>query len=334
MPVLEHHLPEYLHQTLGIRPQTAAWDGATRLPAFLTARYRFARIELEARELLLMLDEDANPETPATIRKHAEQARAKWTGPIVYVRREITAYNRKRLIEQRVPFIVPGNQMYLPQLGLDLREYFRAPAPTQRKLRPATQAVLILLLLERRDDGATAAALAPRLGYTTMTLSRAFDELESVGLATCEASGRERVLRFHASPRDIWERAQPWLIDPVKSRHFVSTAPVGLRAGHDALARHTMLAEPATPVTAIGQKQWRAFIDEHPDAEVPNREDAMTEVEVWKYEPRAYPVGARDLPGVVDPLSLALSVTGLSPKGAADERVEQAIDLLLEQLGW
>ena len=40
----------------------------------------------------------------------------------------MASYERKRLIEQKVPSIVPGNQLYLPDLGLDLREYFRRRA--------------------------------------------------------------------------------------------------------------------------------------------------------------------------------------------------------------
>lgn len=324
MPVLEQQIPEYLHQTLGVRPHAVAWDGANRLPAFLTARYRFALMDLEGRELLLMVDEDPDPEPPATIRKHAEQVRAKWGGPIVYVRDRVTAYNRKRLIEQRVPFIVPGNQMYLPELGLDLREYFRTPPPTKRKFRPATQAVLIFMLLNGDEDGATASELAPALGYTTMTLSRAFNELESVELGTSDALGRERVLRFHSHRKETWERAQPWLIDPVKSRHFVAIGPHGLKAGQDALAHYTMLAEPKLPVTAIGHKQWLAFTKEDSRVELRDRDSAVCEIEVWKYEPREY-----ERSGIVDPLSLSLSV-----RNTADERVEQALDVLLEQLRW
>jgi DNA-binding MarR family transcriptional regulator len=324
MPAPEQQIPEYLHQTLGVRPRAVAWDGAGRLPAFLTARYRFALMDLEGQTLLLMVDDAPDPDPPASIRKHAEQVRAKWSGPIVYVRDQVTAYNRKRLIEQRIPFIVPGNQMYLPELGLDLRERFRAALPTKQKFSPATQAVLIFVLLNGSEDGATASALAPALGYTTMTLSRAFDELESAELATTEALGRERVLRLLARRKETWERAQPWLIDPVKSRHFVAMLPDGLRAGQDALARSTMIAEPRLPVTAVGHKRWLAFAREHPEAVLPDREAAQSEVEVWKYEPRAH-----DRPGVVDPLSLYLSV-----KAGADERVEQALDLLMEQMKW
>lgn len=324
MPGPEQRIPEYLHQILGVRPHAVAWDGAGRLPAFLTARYQFTLIDLEGQKLLLMVDKKPAPDPPATIRKHAEQVRAKWAGPIVYVRDQVTACNRKRLIEQRIPFIVPGNQMYLPELGLDLREHFRAPPPTKPKFRPATQAVLIFSLLNGDEAGAMAFALAPAIGYTTMTLSRAFDELESAELVTSEALGRRRVLRFRVSRREAWERAQPWLIDPVKSRHFVAIPSKGLRAGQDALARYTMIAEPRLPVVAIGHKQWLAFTHKRPEAVLPDRESAQSEVEVWKYEPRAH-----DRQGVVDPLSLNLSV-----KGTADERIEQALDVLMEQVRW
>lgn len=324
MPIHDQQIFDYLEQTLGVRPHSVAWDGAERLPAFLTARYRFARLEFEGQQLLLMVDKAADNEPPAMIRRRIEQVRAKWDGSIVYVRDRVTAYNRKRLIEQRVPFIVPGNQMYLPEVGLDLREHFRPSRHPPQKFRPATQAVLIFLLLNRNKHGATASELAPALGYTAMTLSRAFDELEAVELATCEAAGRERVLCLCDGRRETWERAQSWSIDPVKSRHFVASEPVGLRAGQAALAHLTMLVEPELPVVAISHKRWLTFKKLTPDAGLYDRDAAACEVEVWKYEPREY-----DRPGVVDPLSLFLSI-----KQAEDERIEQALDELMEQIRW
>lgn len=324
MPNLRQQISDYVRQTLGVSVHTATWEGVDRLPAFLTARYRFVLMVLQGVELLLMVDEGDESESPAIVRKHAEQIRAKWSGPIVYVREWVTAYNRKRLIEQRLPFIVPGNQMYLPELGLDLREYFRAPHPQARGLRPATQAVLTFVLLNQDQTRTTASELASVLGYSTMTLSRAFDELESAELANTETSSRARVLRLLGSRRQTWERAQPWLIDPVKSRHFVTRNLTGLHSGQDALARYSMLSEPRLPTIAIGHTQWASFAREHPDSEVPDRDAATCEVEVWKYEPRAH-----DQPGVVDLLSLYLSL-----RHESDERVEQARDALLEHLRW
>lgn len=40
--------------------------------------------------------------------------------PVVYVTTTLASYERKRLVQQKVPFIVPGNQLYLPELAIDL----------------------------------------------------------------------------------------------------------------------------------------------------------------------------------------------------------------------
>jgi hypothetical protein len=65
--------------------------------------------------------------------------------PVVYVTGTLASYERKRLIEHKVAFLVPGNQLYLPDLGIDLREYFRRPpAAADTALSPATQAMLIV----------------------------------------------------------------------------------------------------------------------------------------------------------------------------------------------
>ena len=327
MPALEQQVEEYLRETLGNSSRIDSWEGAAGIPAFLADRYRFAQTELMGRELLLVLDDSPEPEAPAVIRKHVGKLHEKWPAPIVYVREQVTAYNRKRLIEQRVPFIIPGNQMYLPELGLDLREYFRTPPPTRRRLRPATQSVLIHVLLNRDPGEFTATRLAPVLGYSAMTLSRAFDELEAVEIAETDTVGRERVLRLESSCRDTWERARPWLLDPVRSRHVIAgqrPAVEGLRAGLDALARYSMLAEPRKPVIAIGHKQWLSIQERLLDGEVADLDAANTEIEVWKYVPREYRVH-----GLVEPLSLYLSL-----RTTTEERVEQALDEMMEQVSW
>ena len=68
--------------------------------------------------------------------------------PVVYVTTTLASYERKRLVQQKVPFIVPGNQLYLPELAIDLREYFRRRSvPPTNGFSPSTQAMLITALL-------------------------------------------------------------------------------------------------------------------------------------------------------------------------------------------
>lgn len=108
----------------------------------------------------------------------------------VYVTNALASYDRRRLIEQRVPFIVPGNQLYLPDLGLDLRECFRQRVPvTEAALSPSAQAMLITVLLRQPlQPNWQPPKVAAALGYTPMTLSRAVKELKAAGWRACTRS--------------------------------------------------------------------------------------------------------------------------------------------------
>ena len=116
-----HELDRYLHNTLGVAVKTAPWNGVGHLPPVLRERYKFAKEELLGLPILLMIDTGAEEQAPVAVRKHMEMLRPKQEAELIYVRGRVTTYNRKRLIEQKVPFIVPGNQMYLPMLAIDLR---------------------------------------------------------------------------------------------------------------------------------------------------------------------------------------------------------------------
>lgn len=120
-----HELERYVHDALGVSVTTTPWSGADRLPHFLKERYSFAQVDLLGIDGLLVIDTNPEEQSPVTVRKHMDLLRTKQNADLIYVRAQVTAYNRKRLIEQNVPFIVPGNQMYLPMLAIDLREHFR-----------------------------------------------------------------------------------------------------------------------------------------------------------------------------------------------------------------
>lgn len=324
---MANQLEQYLHETLGVPVTASPWRGASRLAPFLGDRYRFLEATLFGRPVLFIVDQAGSEESPAKIRKHIAQVESKSDRVVIYVRDRVTAYNRKRLIQQHVPFVVPGNQMYLPELGIDLREHFRKRIADQTHFRPATQAVFIYALLRERNDPITTGDLVTALEYTSMTLNRAFDEIESAELAESRMDGRERSLHLTAPRRELWERAQRHLKSPVKARHFIQSAPIDgreLQAGLSGLARYTMMAEPTNRVVAMGRRQWTSLRESGQVHVLPLREARAIEIEVWSYAPRAYRKNT-----VVDPLSLYLSLREL-----ADERVELALDQMMETLPW
>lgn len=320
----------YLHEILGIAPKVRAWAGTGKLPYFLQEAFEVRELKLLDRQVLLAIDQRADRPGLANVRGQMDKLRQLAGMPVVYVTRTLASYERKRLIEQKVPFLVPGNQLYLPDLGIDLREYFRKPTvAAQTALSPATQAMLIAVLLRRpwRAEWQPAEVVG-ELGYTPMTLSRAVKELTAAGIATLRTEGRVRWLHTERTAAETWEHARPMLRSPVKRRAWVltpqKTRPRPLRlAGLSALARFSMLSEPQWPTYAVAQAEWKAATQAGFET-LPEPLPGACEWELWHYSPAL----VRDS-DTVDPLSLTLSL-----QGNQDERVQLALDELKGRFPW
>jgi DNA-binding MarR family transcriptional regulator len=328
-PGTDAAIQRYLHDTLGLRVSLRPWAGTRKLPYFLQEAFAVRQLALHGHDLLLALDLRPHPPKLSELRTQVERLRAAAQRPVIYVTDALASYERKRLVEQRVPFLVPGNQLYLPDLGIDLREYFRQTKPEAgARLSPATQAVLITLLLSKpwRNDWVLAEIVA-RLGYTPMTLTRALRELAAEGLAEVKRHGRERHLHADGTPQKLWERARKAMRSPVKRSVWVQTAtkdaPALRLAGLSALARLTQLADPPWPVYAMGPTEWRQAKLDGPKL-LPQPAEGCCEWQLWSYSP-ALVRGTH----IVDPLSLTLSL-----EQGADERVQMALDELRKQFPW
>jgi DNA-binding MarR family transcriptional regulator len=323
-------LQEYLDNTLGIIVRPSPWAGAGKLPYFLQDAFEVRELTLLGHLILLAIDRQAHRPALAQLRTQLDRLRSLAGLPVVYVVRALASYERRHLIEQKVPFVVPGNQLYLPDLGIDLRQYFRQRSQRpETALSPATQAVLITHLLRNpAQDLWQPAEVAAELGYTAMTLSRVVKELTATGIATLHAAGRKRQLRITASPAETWEHAKPLLCSPVKRSVWVQPVaglqPPHVRwAGQSALARHSLLAEPHWPVYALSPVQWKAAKSNGAVALVEPLHGSC-EYQLWKYSSTLVPDSA-----TVDLLSLTLSL-----QDETDERVQLAISQLEEQLPW
>ena len=320
----------YLKETLGIAPQARAWPGVVKLPYFLHDAFEVRELKLLGRQILLAIDRQPNTLGLASIRRQMDTLRHRAGLSVVYVTGALASYERKRLIEQKVAFIVPGNQLYLPDLGIDLREYFRrSPDAPGGALSPATQAMLIAVLLREPWHAEwQPAEVAKGLGYSVMTLSRAVKELTATGIASLHTEGRARWLHMERTAAETWEQAKPMLRSPTKRRFWAKPTPdwspphVRL-AGLSALARYSMLAELEWQTYAISPAQWKTTTPAGITI-LPEHLPGAFEWELWHYSPALVPHS-----DTVDPLSLTLSLQGNS-----DERILLALDELRERFPW
>jgi DNA-binding transcriptional ArsR family regulator len=318
----------YVRELLGVGLKLQERADLPGFPRFLTDQFAFIEGQLLDERLLFMAQHAGKRATPANIARLWREADQRADKPVVYLAETISPFNRKRLLQQRTPFLIPGNQLFLPGLALDLREAFRAPreARADDHLSPAAQKVVLAALLGQPVEDVSASVLARRFEYSPMTMSRAFDDLQQAGLAETEEAGNERRLQLAARGERLWRLALPALRSPVrKVRRLkrLSTKLPGLLAGESALAELTALAEPRTPIVAVPASAWPRFEALFgPPAD--EWDESSVVVETWSYDPEPLSEGR-----IVDRLSLYLSL-----RGHEDERVNLALESLLEEMRW
>ena len=318
----------YLKETLGLTAKaTEAQAGASNLPFYLQNTFKLYDLHLLDLDCLLATPREDAELTPATVKKYLQQVQDICGREVVYMQGSISTYNRKRLIEHKVSFVVPGNQLYLPLLGIDFREHFKNVRTKALKVSPATQAVILYVLNNDITTTYTPLCLSRLMYYTPMTITRALDELETVGIGEVEVLGKERVLRFTESKTAIWEKSLTVLRSPVK-KSFWTRHPNDnwhcVKSGLTALAQYSLLAEPREPVFAISQDNWKVLGQRSEAIEFPYAEAGACRMEVWSYDPCLF-----DRNGTVDPFSLYLTL-----KDDNDERVAAALKDIMKGMVW
>ncbi len=302
----------------------------SELPYFLNDAFDFSSAQIGGAEVVLAQQKAGLGGRVADVAKKIASVADKLNIVVVYCPEALASYERRNLIKTKTPFIVPGNQMYLPSLGMDLREHFiRKRVEKLEKLSPSTQAMLIFTLLnmptqEEWSPGDIGAAL----GYAPMTASRAIRELKHAGLMDVVAVGRQKFLRKLFDPQETWQRALPFLRSPVaKTVHMPMEilehyAPQCRLAGYSALAQWSMLAAPNTGVYAVPKgATLPPMLDAWRDI---GEREGMVDVQLWRYE-----TGMLGKEPTVDPLSLWLSL-----RNDKDARVQIALEELMEKVRW
>jgi hypothetical protein len=168
--------------------------------------------------------------------------------------------------------------------------------------------------------------MAKALGYSAMSIGRAYDELAALGLATVLSRGRQKVLSLDQEPRQLLEESRQVLRSPVQSMRFArfeAQIPPMKIAGETALSHITGLSPPELPVYAIEGDDWKALSAGNIE-ELGTRDQADASIEVWHYRPELLSEYA-----TVDPLSLYAQF-----QDHPNERIAKAAEEALEHVPW
>jgi hypothetical protein len=318
-----------LHREVRLRP----WEGTRRLPTFLSRRYGCYTGTIHEQPCLFAIDLATVDATPAEVKKHIALIAREFDGIVVYAAQGLNANRRARLIANGIPFAVPGNQLYVPALAVDLREHFRTrPKRSPDQLSPVAQVVLFYSILfdnEFKSDSAsrTPSRLATALHYSAMSVGRAFEELANAELATVKKHGRTKHIHFALDGRSLIEQARPLLRKPARTRQYAHgrliDPPMKL-AGESALSNITELSPPRLPVYAMHSIDWTAVAAANDVTIVDDPDQADSVIEFWYYRPDVLSKYV-----TVDPLSLYAQFWDDS-----NERVAKAAEEALDRVSW
>ncbi len=311
---------DYVEEVLGIKVVRSEWGDERRLPYYLTNEYHFELARMDGITCLL-LKPNGELGTVGAVKKHIKRLNAVTRYPIVFELNHITRQRKKSFIEAKIPFVVPGKQIYLPFLGMLLTEKCDGAQHmlAADKLQPSAQMLLFAFLLGKGIP-MQMRRMAEQLRFSAMTISRAARQLTESGLLEKAAVGNQKLLVSQYTPKELFQKAEPFLVMPVKKTIYIGRDEKSkdmFSAGLTALSERSMLNPPILETLGCTCPE-REF--SYRNAELLDTEKQCA-VQLWRYDPRLI---SRD--GRIDIFSLAVSL-----RENGDERVEQCVEELLEK---
>ena len=330
----------YLQETLGrqVVASLMAKNYLDRLPMYIHETYRLYQTDLFNAAIVFAERETEDELSILQTAKQVQQIENLLHQKVVVILENVQAYNRKRLIEKGINFIVPGKQLYMPDLLIDLRESFIHPKTKSKNetLLPSAQVLLIYHIIHRNQNWKMEESpfkeIARKLNYTPMAISNAIDNLKYHELVDVKGE-KEKFIQFRYERHELWNTVQNQglLVNPVIKTVFVDEKPQDLflpQSNASALPEYTDMNSSRQQYFAIEKTVFYGLQKSNLLVNA-NDYEGRYALEVWKYNPLTLvDEQANDLT-VVDPLSLYLSI-----KDCKDERIEMALDQILEKYLW
>ena len=317
---------EYLKQTLDKTAEVTQFNVNEKLSLYLSSSYCFFKVTVLNEEFLLV--ESLENRTIAQLKKQLANMEERLECKVVLLTGALSPYKRKRLIEEHIAFISRERQMFLPFMGIHLKDSYKKKTLVKKveKFTPLMQ-LIFLKILYGSEKGITQTGLADELKISHMSVSRTLEQFVRWRLLEYVVegeTGRKKVYSY-IDKKTFYQEGIPYFTNPVKDSFYVEHVSEEIRtyvSGLSALSEKTMLGGPGHRILAISprdEKIVRAY-------QVPDEkgiEEKCTEVQIMKYD-----ICVLTEDAYLDPVSILHSIT------ERDERIEMAIDEMMEEYTW
>lgn len=298
-----------------------------KLPIFMSAGrsfYIYSHDDLSFLAVSLPAEEKFGA---VALEKQMRQISLEYEMPVAFEFESLSRPQRDSLIERNIPFISQSSQLYLPFLAASLSvRFYHQKTVNSQKMMPTTQMLFLFILYRCKDKPIMKKDAAEALSVTRTTITRACEQLSSMGLIKEIKQGKNHFVYSTETGISYFKQAEKFMINPVQKVNTVvkdkifDAYPL---SGESALAKRTLLNNSKVITRAV----YKDDFDLDQATEVMplwETDKEPVNIELWKYDPSLF-----SYKGTVDPVSLALTF-----KENADERIEGAVEEYLEDHAW
>ena len=310
----------YIEEVLHIDADYSKYEHLETLPLYLLAGYELYSLTIRSASCLLARPTEQTNLT--VLRKQARQLKKLTNLDCVLCLDGVRIYTKEKMLSEGIPFIIAGQQIYMPFLGIALSKNGIRDIPHIEHISFSTQKLLLTAIYQDWKQ-MTLTETAKALGISKMSVTRIFDELQALDLSFVKQEKKMRRFIWENGRRALWESILPMLRCPVARQYSLSektemgSAKLG---GISAVSHYSMLADNSFPVYAVTKDAIKT-LKSNSFIQLPDGETPEMVLQVMQYD-LAYPDSL-----AIDPLTAILSLTD---EDKNDPRVEMAIERILE----
>ena len=304
---------------LGLTINFKKWNKEKQLPLFILNDYLIQKAIINDIECLSLTPKGDIPTLPA-FKKQLSIIREIENVPIFLQLNAISSFRKRNLLENKIPFILKDKMAYLPFMTTYLTNT-QYEDKSIEKISLATQLLFTWILYQNANKYYVSDAVKS-LGFSNMTLTRAYRQLCATQLLEEHKDGRKIFLTKKLSKVELFNKMKPYLQSPFYTQGYILKKEITkdmIPASEFAFSQHTHLNPPKLKTYAIEKKHSKNIKLQRECYSY----DEQVELQIWKYNPLIFSPNQKK----IDVISLILSLLGKE-----DARLDIEIENLLKKI--
>lgn len=212
-------LESYLRQTLGIKAAKKPYKSDNSVSTSVNSRNFFSKqseLVIHGVSVLVVIIQHDSKSTGSKIVAEYKKLKGIHSRPILVELSAIDTATRKLLIGNLVNFVVPGQQLYFPEIYISLKESGLIKSFKPKTLSIPAQVLLLYHMQRQSLADISLSDIATAIGYSLKTISLVATELSNFGIATVlNRKDRTKSLSFFNKGFELWKQVARHLQNPI-----------------------------------------------------------------------------------------------------------------------